>query len=73
MSTEPNEYIAYIQSLYGIQVSVHSPDIFPEMNNPIVAQPGYDFRVLITPTVLISDHKVCFLTICLVKIFNRNN
>lgn len=59
LAPEPNEYYSYIRPFYGIQVAIHPQDDYPDMKNPILVQPGYDVKVFVTPSVLISDQAVC--------------
>lgn len=61
LAPEPNEYVSYHRTFYGIQVVLHNPDDFPEVNTPIIVQPDYDIKILIEPTILISDQTVWWL------------
>lgn len=58
LAPEPDEYFSYHRTIYGIQVTLHNPDDFPEVNNPMIVQPDYDIKILIEPTILISDQMV---------------
>lgn len=58
LASEPNAYYSYSRPFYGIQVAIHPQEDFPDMKNPIIIQPGYDIKVFITPSVLISDPAV---------------
>lgn len=58
LSPEPNEYISYHRTFYGIQVVVHNSDDFPVADSPIIVQPNYDMKILIEPTILISNPMV---------------
>lgn len=58
IDAEPQEYYSFIRSYYGIQVEIHAQDDYPEMGNPIIVQPGYSARVLISPSVVNTDENV---------------
>lgn len=58
LAAQPDEYISYHRTFYGIQVALHNPDDFPVIANPLIVQPNYDMSILVEPTVLISDRKV---------------
>lgn len=58
IDAEPQEYYSFIRSYYGIQVEIHARDDYPEMSNPIIVQPGYSARVLISPSVVNTDENV---------------
>lgn len=58
LATEPDEYISYHRTFYGIQVALHNPDDFPVVNSPLIVQTNYDMNILVEPTVLLSDQKV---------------
>lgn len=53
--------MSFVRAFYGIQVAIHGQEDYPDINNPILAQPGYDVKVFVTPSVLTSDQIVCFL------------
>lgn len=59
LASEPDEYVSYVRAFYGIQVAIHGQEDYPDINNPILAQPGYDVKVFVTPSVLTSDQTVC--------------
>lgn len=59
LSPDPKEYYSYTRPFYGIQVAIHQQEDYPDMKSHILVQPGYDVKVLITPSVLISDQAVC--------------
>lgn len=59
IAPEPNEYFSYIRSFYGVQVGIHAQNAYPDINNPIIVQPGYHAKAFITPYVVTSDEAVC--------------
>lgn len=62
IAPEPNEYFSYIRSFYGVQVGIHAQNAYPDINNPIIVQPGYHAKAFITPYVVTSDEAVCSFT-----------
>lgn len=58
LASEPDEYVSYHRTFYGIQVALHNPDDFPVVNSPLIVQANYDMNILVEPTVLLSDQKV---------------
>lgn len=61
MTPEINKYISYTQSFFGVHVGIHAPDEFADFDNLVVAQPGYDLKIMLTPSVLVSDPDVSLL------------
>lgn len=59
LSPEPNEYVSYVKPYYGIQIAIHAQEDYPDMKNAVIVQPGYDVKIFITPSILISDEAVC--------------
>lgn len=59
---EPDEYVSYIRNYYGIAMDIHHPEDYPEMKKPLYLQPGYDFRVYVTPSIVTSDKDVCVIS-----------
>lgn len=51
LSSEPEAYVSHARSFYGIQVAVHASEDFLDRSSVIIAQPGFDIRISITPTV----------------------
>lgn len=58
LAAQPDGYISYHRTFYGIQVALHSPDDFPVVYNPLIVQPNYDMSILVEPTVLLSDRQI---------------
>lgn len=59
LAPEENEYVSYVRDVYGVQVAIHPQEDFPDFRKPIYIQPGYDFKIFITPSVLNIDKTVC--------------
>lgn len=55
---EMSAYVAYTRDLYGVQVGIHPSDEFANLDNLVIAQPGYDAKIMITPSVLVADPNV---------------
>lgn len=58
LAPEPDQYVSYYRTFYGIQVAIHNPDDFPVVNSPLIVQANYDITILVEPTVLLSDPMV---------------
>lgn len=58
LASEPNEYVSYYKTFYGIQIAIHSKEDYPDLSSPVLVQPGYDMKVLIRPSVLTSEENV---------------
>lgn len=56
---EPNEYVSHLRNFYGIAMDIHHSGNFPDLKKPVYLQPGYDFRVYVTPSIVTSDKEVC--------------
>lgn len=55
---EMSEYVAYTRDFYGVQVGIHPSDEFANLDNLAMAQPGYDVKITLTPSVLVADPNV---------------
>lgn len=60
LSPDANDYISYIRSFVGTQISIHGQDEYSDNRNVIIALAGYDYKLFITPTVVHSDQSVNF-------------
>lgn len=58
ITPELNNYVAYTRSFYGVQAGIHNSDEFADLNNLVIAQPGYDVKVMLEPSVLVADPEV---------------
>lgn len=59
MWPEPDHYFSYMWSFYGIVIDIHSYNNYPDFQNIIRIQPGYDLRIYVIPSVLTTDEAVC--------------
>lgn len=58
LSPDADDYISYVRSFVGIQISIHGQEEYSDNRNLIIAIPGYDYRLFITPSILTSDESV---------------
>lgn len=56
---EPEEYFSYLWSFYGVVIDIHLYDKYPEFKSIIQIQPGYDMRIYVTPSVVMTEDIVC--------------
>lgn len=53
------EYVSYANSFYGVSVMIHSYDDYPQLSNRVaIVQPGDGVRMIVEPTVVVTDVSV---------------
>lgn len=55
---EPDEYVSYLWNFYGIVIDIHVYDKYPDFKNMIQIQPGYDLRIYVSPSIVVTDDVV---------------
>lgn len=59
VNIEPEQYMAYTKTYYGISILIHSPHEYPQ--NAVakaVGQVGTDVTINVVPSVVVSDESV---------------
>lgn len=55
---EADKYTSVVRTFQGVHVAVHHVKEIADLSNLVAGQPGYDVKIIVTPSTLTADPEV---------------